>query len=187
MPASERDEREKEKTRWNVKEGRKIESNFEVDRDRDRLSKGVECARARARRMQRYASRAIRRGPNEPRGVRYQLWRGKRKSRKRNSDGRRERRTLRYVNERKGERDEGAGGDREGRTGRMQTEERERTKGVKKREVHGKERRNEISSGNARKRTHEGANGRTRERERKRKKARGGVFGRGSETAAYVF
>lgn len=171
-------------------EGRKIESNSEVDRDRDRLSKGVECESEKNAKI--HVQRvAIRRGPNESRGVRYVL-RRKEKSRKRNRDARGERRTLRYENERKGERRDES--DERGRRPREYranaNEEARRNEGVKKREgarEREAERDIEWECEKEKERAHEGESGRTRKRERERKKARGGVFGRGSETAAYVF
>lgn len=178
-------------------EGRKIESNSEMDRDRDRLSKGVECESEKNAKMHVTGVQrvAIRRGPNELRGVGY-VPRRKEKSRKRNSDTRRERRTRRYEDERRGERrDESDECGRRLREYRANANERaRRNEGVKKREG-GREREAErdIEWKRARERErkrwrgrgHEGESGRTRKRERK--KARGGVYGRGSETAAYVF
>lgn len=103
-PESEKDGKRKEK-----RDGMWREKNREqfrrVDKDRDRLSKGVEYESEKNAKMHvtRVHGVAIRQGPNEPRGVGYVPW-WKEKPRKRNSDARRERRTRQYKDgERRGE------------------------------------------------------------------------------------
>lgn len=88
-------------------EERKIESSSEEDRDRDRLSKGVECESEKNAKMHVTGVErvAIRRGPNELRGVGC-VPRRKEKSRKRDSEARRERRARRHEDEKRDESDE---------------------------------------------------------------------------------
>lgn len=176
-------------------EGRKIESNSEVDRDRDRLSKGVEGESEKNAKMHGspaggYSTRTKRvtRGWYMYRGGKRSLERGtamreesggRANTRMTRGEARGERRRGRRVREEtervQGECKRGSGKERKGEKERRCAGKRGGTR-YRKCE---KERKGEREKG------YEDESGRTRRRERK--KARGGPFGRGSETAAYVF
>lgn len=173
--------RREKRNEMECEEGRKIESNSEVDRDRDRLSKGVECESEKNAKMHVTGVQrvAIRRGPNEPRGVGYVSRRKEKASKEeqrpiREDEGRGERREARE--ERRDESDERGRRLREYRA-KCKAREREGTREVKKREgAREREAERDIEWKCARERERERAredeSGRTRKRERERERGR---------------
>lgn len=165
---------------------RKIESSSETNRDRDGASEGMKSESEKSARWRRAGWR-IRRGPSVPREGGY-VPRRKERLRKRNSDARRAENAPIYES---GMKMRGGTRARERRPREYGVDAGEQARGnrggewgngdEKERRYARKERRNDIERERVRGTARVKAGGRERER------ARVGVTGGGSETAAYVF